>query len=117
MKRLLTLMVLAALALTVACGGDDDDDGEVAPGTVEGTPTVVPTPTPTLPPLRPDFTQDAATPGALATPDTEAIVIESPERDAKISSPIRVRGTVSEAAGPRVVINVQTERGQVLARQ
>jgi hypothetical protein len=117
MKQLLTLLALAALVFVSACGGDDDDS-EATPGSnVEGTPTTVPTPTPTLPPLRPDFTPDASTPGTLPTPDEGAITVDEPAPEAEIESPVLVRGRVTEAAGARVIVTLQTNNRQELASQ
>jgi hypothetical protein len=117
MKHLLSLLAIAALVFALACGGDDDDDsGSPTPGQPDGTPTTVPTPTPTLPPLRPDFTPDASTPGLLPTPDSDAIVVESPQPNTEIRSPLIVRGTATEAAGDRVVVSVESD-GDVVTRQ
>ena len=126
MKTLLALLILPALVLLVACGGDDEETADSTP-TTKATRTANPTPT--------EEAEPTGTPDPLATvcaenpdPGTDDVVqVDEPIEGDTATSPIKIRGriaafeaifkiTIYDADGATITdVTAMSQEGQTLA--
>ena len=128
MKLLLALLILPALVLLIACGGDDEKTDDGTPG-ASATRTTNPTQRPT------EDAEPTGTPDPLATvcaenPDPgndDVVQVDEPLDGDPVTSPVTVRGkvaafeatfkiTIYDAVGATIAdVTAMSQEGQTLA--
>ena len=130
MKTLLALLILPALVLLVACGGDDETTGDGTPA-ASSTRTAAPTQKPTQSAgAQPTGTLDPLATVCAENPDPgtdDVVQVDEPLPGDQVTSPVKVRGrvaafeatfkiTIYDAAGATIADETaMSQEGQTLA--